>query len=213
MISSASSGSSFQTERQVSGGNAHRRAALELDDLVVQLEQQLAGGDEVDLLLLLVPMPVRALAARVLRHPPVRERDLLGLEVAGHHPHLARVVAEDVVHVFEPLDRVVGHLAPFARRRATLNNAYATTPYVLPTNSAAIWSLEQVRVRSRAPTLPLRDFPRGSARRRLALRPVPVLGFGDEDAWLLVDSGADLQLTRSLVGAGCPLHLALRIVV
>ena len=39
------------------------------------------------------------------------------------------------------------------------------------------------------------------------------LGFGDEDAWLLVDSGADLQLTRSLIGAGCPLHLALRIVL
>jgi hypothetical protein len=39
------------------------------------------------------------------------------------------------------------------------------------------------------------------------------LGFGDEDCWLLVESGADLQLTRSLVGAGCPLHLALRIVV
>ena len=39
------------------------------------------------------------------------------------------------------------------------------------------------------------------------------LGFGDEDCWLLVDSGADLQLTRSLVGSGCPLHLALRIVV
>lgn len=40
-----------------------------------------------------------------------------------------------------------------------------------------------------------------------------LLGFGDEDCWLLVDSGADLQLTRSLIGAGCPLHLALRIVV
>jgi len=39
-----------------------------------------------------------------------------------------------------------------------------------------------------------------------------LLGYGVEDAWLLVDSGADLQLTRSLVGAGCPLHLALRIV-
>jgi hypothetical protein len=39
------------------------------------------------------------------------------------------------------------------------------------------------------------------------------LGFGDEDCWLLVDSGADLQLTRSLVGSGCPLHLALRIVL
>lgn len=40
-----------------------------------------------------------------------------------------------------------------------------------------------------------------------------LLGFGEEDAWMLVDSGADLQLVRSLVGAGCPLHLALRIVV
>lgn len=40
-----------------------------------------------------------------------------------------------------------------------------------------------------------------------------LLGYGDDDAWLLVDSGADLQLTRSLIGAGCPLHLALRIVV
>jgi hypothetical protein len=40
-----------------------------------------------------------------------------------------------------------------------------------------------------------------------------VLGFGEEDAWLLVESGADLQLARSLVNAGCPLHLALRIVV
>ena len=39
------------------------------------------------------------------------------------------------------------------------------------------------------------------------------LGFDEEDSWLLVDSGADLQLTRSLVGAGCPLHLALRIVL
>ena len=40
-----------------------------------------------------------------------------------------------------------------------------------------------------------------------------LLGFGDEDAWLLVDSGADLQAARSLIGAGCPLHLALRIVL
>ena len=40
-----------------------------------------------------------------------------------------------------------------------------------------------------------------------------LLGFGEEDCWLLVDSGADLQLTRSLIGAGCPLHLALRIVL
>jgi hypothetical protein len=40
-----------------------------------------------------------------------------------------------------------------------------------------------------------------------------LLGFGEEEAWLLADSGADLQLTRALVGAGCPLHLALRIVL
>jgi len=40
-----------------------------------------------------------------------------------------------------------------------------------------------------------------------------LLGFDAEDSWLLVDAGADLQLTRSLVGAGCPLHLALRIVL
>ncbi len=40
-----------------------------------------------------------------------------------------------------------------------------------------------------------------------------LLGFGDEDASLLVSSGADLQLARSLVGAGCSLHLALRIAV
>ena len=40
-----------------------------------------------------------------------------------------------------------------------------------------------------------------------------LLGFEAEQAWVLVDSGADLQLTRSIVGAGCPLDLALRIVV
>ena len=39
------------------------------------------------------------------------------------------------------------------------------------------------------------------------------LGFGEEDSWLLVDSGADLQLARSLASAGCPLHLVLRIVL
>jgi hypothetical protein len=39
------------------------------------------------------------------------------------------------------------------------------------------------------------------------------LGFGDDDSWTLADSDADVQLTRSLVGAGCPLHLALRIVL
>ena len=40
-----------------------------------------------------------------------------------------------------------------------------------------------------------------------------LLGFGHEDAWLLEGAGADLHTVRSLVGAGCPLYLALRIVV
>jgi hypothetical protein len=37
------------------------------------------------------------------------------------------------------------------------------------------------------------------------------LGFGEEHAWLLVFSDADLHETRSLVAAGCPLDLALKI--
>ncbi len=37
------------------------------------------------------------------------------------------------------------------------------------------------------------------------------LGFGDEHAWLLVFSDADLHDTRSLVAAGCPLDLVLKI--
>jgi hypothetical protein len=39
------------------------------------------------------------------------------------------------------------------------------------------------------------------------------LGFGDEHAWLLVFSDADLHDTRSLVAAGCPLDLALKIAI
>jgi hypothetical protein len=39
------------------------------------------------------------------------------------------------------------------------------------------------------------------------------LGFGEEQVWVLATSGADLQLARSLIAAGCPLHLAARIVV
>ncbi len=39
------------------------------------------------------------------------------------------------------------------------------------------------------------------------------LGLGDEDAWLLAGAGADLHLVRTLVGAGCPQDLALRIVL
>jgi len=39
------------------------------------------------------------------------------------------------------------------------------------------------------------------------------LGFGDEDSWLLAGASADLHLVRTLVGTGCPQHLALRIVL
>jgi hypothetical protein len=39
------------------------------------------------------------------------------------------------------------------------------------------------------------------------------LGFGDEQAWLLSASGADLHRTRSLIEAGCSLHLAMMILV
>jgi len=52
-----------------------------------------------------------ALAAGVLGHPPPGERDLLGAERAGQHPHLAGVVAEDVLGVLPLDDRVVGHAA------------------------------------------------------------------------------------------------------
>ena len=38
------------------------------------------------------------------------------------------------------------------------------------------------------------------------------LGFDEEEASLLVASGADLHLTRSLVESGCPRDLAFRIV-
>jgi hypothetical protein len=38
-----------------------------------------------------------------------------------------------------------------------------------------------------------------------------LLGFGDEHASLLAASGADLHRARSLIAAGCPLHLALKI--
>ena len=37
------------------------------------------------------------------------------------------------------------------------------------------------------------------------------LGFGDEEAWLLASSDADLHRSRVLVAAGCSLELALKI--
>jgi hypothetical protein len=87
----------------------------DVDDLVAELELQRPGRDEVDLLLRLVGMAVAALAARLRRHPPVRERDLLGADRLGEHPHLAGVVAEHVGDVVGGRDRVVAHAATIAR--------------------------------------------------------------------------------------------------
>ncbi|MGH3066428.1 MAG: hypothetical protein ACRDOF_09020 [Gaiellaceae bacterium] len=39
------------------------------------------------------------------------------------------------------------------------------------------------------------------------------LGFGEQDSWLLAGADADLHLVRTLVGAGCPQHLVLGIVL
>ena len=99
--------------------DADARGTDDLDHLVVQLELQAAAEDEVELLLRAVVMAVRALAAGVLRHPPVRDGDLLGLERPAHQHHLARVVAERVGDVVDSLDRVTAHLRlPFACRGA-----------------------------------------------------------------------------------------------
>src|SRR5471030_2975417 len=86
--------------------HANRLVLAELDDLVVQLELELPREDEVDLLLRLVPVPVRALAARVLRHSPVGQRGLLGPDRVGDPAHLAGVVPQPVVHLVEPDDLV-----------------------------------------------------------------------------------------------------------
>ena len=39
------------------------------------------------------------------------------------------------------------------------------------------------------------------------------LGFGEEDACLLSESEVDLNRARSLIAAGCPLNLAVKILV
>jgi hypothetical protein len=92
-----------------------------------------------------------------------------------------------------------------------MRNSSATTPYVLPTTWRAVG-----RFRKYVPATdpPSQAFDLSTEDQRVAtwrFDQFRLLGFGEEDAWLLVDSGADLQLTRSLVGSGCPLHLALRI--
>jgi len=39
------------------------------------------------------------------------------------------------------------------------------------------------------------------------------LGYGEEDARLLSESAVDLNQARSLISAGCPLSLALKILI
>src|SRR5436190_8836335 len=81
----------------------------EVEHLILELELQRSLRDEVDLLGVAVAVAVGALAARLRRHPPPCERDLLGVELVGHHPHLARIVAEDIGRFLQTLDHVVGH--------------------------------------------------------------------------------------------------------
>src|SRR5262249_14987335 len=106
------------------GSHPDRRAPPGLDHLVLELELELSGDHEVDLLLLGMAVPVGTpappvrrhppggtLAARVLRPPPVGQRHLLALQAAGEHSHLAGVVAEDVVDLLQPRHRVAGHIS------------------------------------------------------------------------------------------------------
>ena len=65
-------------------------------------------------------MRVRALAPGVLRHPPVGDRDLLGADRIRDPAHLAGIVAQPVVDVFELDDLVVG--SPLASFAVTLSN-------------------------------------------------------------------------------------------
>src|SRR5262249_48575991 len=81
-----------------------------LDDLVVQLELELSPQHEVELLLRLVPVPVRAFAARVLRHSPMCQRDLLCADRVRDATHLAGIVAEPVVDIREVHDLIFGAL-------------------------------------------------------------------------------------------------------
>src|SRR5215210_4668037 len=90
--------------------HAHDRALGHVDHLVLELELERPGRHEVELFLGLVAVPVASLAARERWHPPPGEAHLLGAEVArGAHPHLARVVAEDVRYLFKGSDLVAGH--------------------------------------------------------------------------------------------------------
>src|SRR5205807_5671568 len=90
--------------------NADRLVLAQLDDVIPELELQPAGDHKVDLLLRPVPVPVRALAARVLRHAPIRDRDLLSADRVRDPPHLAGVIAQPVLDILDLHDLVLGHL-------------------------------------------------------------------------------------------------------
>jgi hypothetical protein len=93
-----------------------------------------------------------------------------------------------------------------------MRNAHATTSYVLPTTRGAPRRFSKCM----AAEHPSQSFEVSLEDQRVVswrFDQFRLLGFSEEEAWLLVDSGADVQLARSLVGAGCPLHLALRIVL
>ena len=93
-----------------------------------------------------------------------------------------------------------------------MRNVAATTSYLLPTTRGASRRFSKYM----AADHPSQSFELSLEDQRVVswrFDQFRLLGFGVDDAWLLVDSGADLQLARSLIGAGCPLHLALRIVL
>jgi hypothetical protein len=96
----------------VSGLRMYCIVSCGLDVFVLELELSPPRLDEHDLLQRLVPVAVGALAAGVLRHPPVRDRDLLGTDGVGDAAHLAGVVAQPVVDVLELHDLVIAHGQP-----------------------------------------------------------------------------------------------------
>src|SRR6188472_1556528 len=92
-------------------GDPHGRPRPRLEDVVADLEGDRPGGDEVDLLLGHVPVPVAAAPAGTGRHPTPGEGDLLGAEAVGVGEHLAEaLVRRHVVgRVAAAADRVVAH--------------------------------------------------------------------------------------------------------
>ena len=94
-----------------------------------------------------------------------------------------------------------------------MRNGSATTPYVLPTTWGAGGRSSKYVAATDQPSPSFELIPEDQRVATWRFDQFRSLGFGEEESWLLVDSGADLQLARTLVGADCPLHLALRIVL